>query len=678
MSESYVSSMRGAAAGTDHHLPTQLERAIDYLVKQQQPAGFVRGDVIWSPVITAQYLLTAYMTGMTVPEQRQSRFLHHFRVTQARDGSWGLHPESDGYVFVSALVYVAIRLLGISPEDDICHRARNWLRQHGGVEHIPGWGRFWLGMLNLYGYDGIQPVLPELWLLPKILPLHPSRLYCHTRLIYLGFSYLYAVRFQIEVNPLIRELRAELYNTPYEQINFASYLNTFAPTDVSGRPTSILRLMYACTRMYERRRPAYLRRRALQHELELVVLHQRQNDYAAISPVNGLLNVLVLHHARHPDFARSFEGIDYWAWNDDVLGERLNGAHSHTWDTAFTVQAICQASAVDRNVFFEKAAQYFKSAQLQKNIPGAEQADLDRALGGFCFSDKRHRWPVSDCTAETLSALCYLHDRVGTELQIEPTMLIEGVRFILSRQNTDGGFSSFERRRGSHFLEQLNPSEMFRNCMVEHSYVECTGSCLQALHHVLQRFAPLLPVDETQALRRALRRGVVFLRRRQQPDGSWPGFWGINYTYGTLFGVSGLLAGGVPHDDPAIMKACQWLVEARLPDGGWGESWRSCVEDRPVPHERSQVIMTSWAIITLLRAHYRGRGAQEAIDDGVQLLLERQLPNGDWPQESVSGVFFGTAMLHYCLYKNYFPIMALGLYKKAGTADFASSASKRR
>ena len=97
--------------------------------------------------------------------------------------------------------------------------------------------------------------------------------------------------------------------------------------------------------------------------------------------------------------------------------------------------------------------------------------------------------------------------------------------------------------------------------------------------------------------------------------------------------------------------------------------WQSCLEHRSIPSDRSQVIMTSWALMALLKAGYDGPGAQEAVEAGIRLLRERQLPNGDWPEEAVAGVFFSTAMLHYRLYKNYFPVWALGLYEKRRMAS---------
>ncbi len=199
--------------------------------------------------------------------------------------------------------------------------------------------------------------------------------------------------------------------------------------------------------------------------------------------------------------------------------------------------------------------------------------------------------------------------------------------------------------------------------MVEHSYIECTGSCLHGLRRTLERFEEALPAEEQAQVHAAMRKGADWLRKQQQRDGSWPGFWGIHYTYGTLFGITGLLASGAKRNDEAILRACRWLVQARLADGGWGESWHGLLEGRYVSHVRSQVIMTSWALLALLRAEYQGEHAREAVASGIQLLRERQLPSGDWPEEGVADVFFNTAMLHYRLYKTYFPVWALGLYE---------------
>lgn len=33
----------------------------------------------------------------------------------------------------------------------------------GGAIGVPQWGKFWLSLLNLYEWEGVNPVPPELW-----------------------------------------------------------------------------------------------------------------------------------------------------------------------------------------------------------------------------------------------------------------------------------------------------------------------------------------------------------------------------------------------------------------------------------------------------------------------------------------------------------------------------------
>lgn len=136
--------------------------------------------------------------------------------------------------------------------------------------------------------------------------------------------------------------------------------------------------------------------------------------------------------------------------------------------------------------------------------------------------------------------------------------------------------------------------------------------------------------------------------------------WGVQYIYGTLFGIRGLLAAGVPSADPAVCAARRWLLERQRADGGWGEHHSGCLEGRYVEHAESQVIQTAWALIALLEA---GETDWPAISRGVRFLIDSQDAEGSWPKQDMAGVFFRTALLDYTLYRQYFPLHVLGLYE---------------
>lgn len=71
-----------------------------------------------------------------------------------------------------------------------CIQPRQCLQIHkgGGATYITSWGKFWLAVLGVYSWDGMNPTPPEMWLLPYapwtgIGLAHPGRYWCHCRMV---------------------------------------------------------------------------------------------------------------------------------------------------------------------------------------------------------------------------------------------------------------------------------------------------------------------------------------------------------------------------------------------------------------------------------------------------------------------------------------------------------------
>lgn len=110
---------------------------------------------------------------------------------------------------------------------------------------------------------------------------------------------------------------------------------------------------------------------------------------------------------------------------------------------------------------------------------------------------------------------------------------------------------------------------------------------------------------------------------------------------------------------PHIRRACGFLVSKQMPDGGWGEKYKACEIGEWVNHEKSQVVNTAWAVLSLLAAQYPDK---QPIQRGIQLISQRQLETGEWAQENIEGVFNKNCMISYPNYKFCFCIWALGRY----------------
>ena len=159
----------GAAPVTAATADAAMRNAVSFYEMLQDDDGHWPGDYGGPMFLMPGMLIGLYCTGKldeVLSGQHQAEMRRYLFNHQNEDGGYGLHIEGDSTMFGTVLSYVSLRLLGLDADHEVCAAARAWIHARGGAHAITSWGKFWLAVLGVYEWHGLNPMPPEMWLLP--------------------------------------------------------------------------------------------------------------------------------------------------------------------------------------------------------------------------------------------------------------------------------------------------------------------------------------------------------------------------------------------------------------------------------------------------------------------------------------------------------------------------------
>jgi squalene-hopene/tetraprenyl-beta-curcumene cyclase len=393
-----------------------------------------------------------------------------------------------------------------------------------------------------------------------------------------------------------------------------------------------------------------LRRQAI-HEAERWMLertHSSDGLGAIYPPMMYIIMALDLlgYDRQHPDFVEAENQFNSLLVDD---GERFffQPCFSPVWDTAIAAYALAVAGQAPKEAL-ERTADWLLSKEVRRKGDWSVKRPATEPSGWY-FEFANEFYPDIDDSAMVLLALA------GAQASNPPAQEActqRALDWLLSMQSKDGGWAAFDVDNNWTALSEVPFAD--HNAMLDPTCPDITGRVLEALC--------ACGLDREHA---AVRRGVEYLIRTQEQDGSWYGRWGVDYIYGTFLALRGLRAAGENDREAHVLRAAEWLRSIQNADGGWGESCASYDNNCFAP-AGSTASQTAWAVLGLLAS---GDWRSQSATSGMEYLLATQRRDGSWHEELATGTGFPKVFyLTYHLYRQSFPLLALAEFLTAREA----------
>ncbi len=645
----------------DCQLDDAVARGRDYLLSLQKPDGHWCSELIVDTTLVSDTIAMTHFFGR-VDEGWQRKGIHFIRQHQLSDGGWNIYLNGPSELDATVKAYLACKLAGISINEHFLEKARRFILDHGGIGATNTYTRFYLALLGQIPWEKIPAMMPELILLPHWIPVSLYQMSSWTRCMVVPMTIIYAHKPVANV-PLA--FLDELYLVPKAQTRFEllkshgylSWRNIWLTVDAAMRKLEASGLLPLRALALQRAKAWMLER----HN------HPNTDGLGAIFPamLNTLIALRMLGYSwDSPEVkkaTRVLRGLEI----EDADTVRIRPCFSPVWDTSIAMIALSEAGVAPNDPRMQKAARWLLSHEVTREVCARGDWQIRNGSiepSGWAFEYENAFNPDVDDTVMVLLALQRAQldghsDRNGRDAK--EAAVSRAMRWMLSFQCRDGGWGSFDKDCTLEILDHVPFAD--HNAMLDPTCADITARIVEYLGK--RKF----PSNDSRIVR-----AIDYVRRTQEPDGSWFGRWGVNYIYGTWQSLRGLAAVGEDMSQPWIQRGLHWLEYHQNDDGGWGE--RCDTYDHPElrgdgPSTPSQ---TAWGMMGILAGVQRPDGtiAREDLDRaslrrGAQFLIERLNSDGSWTEDETTGTGFPSVFyLKYDYYRLYWPLLALAEYRR--------------
>jgi len=657
-------------------LGATIQRSQDYLLGVQYPEGSWWGELESNSTMEAEFLLLTHFLGVG-DKERWQKLAKGILDRQRDDGTWGQFYGAPGDLSTTIECYFALKLAGVSPDGPLMRKARDFILSKGGIPEARVFTKIWLALFGQWEWKGVPVMPPEVMLLPNWFPFN---------------IYDFASWARATIVPLLiiidkKPVKAvpewagidELYPLPKNQTDYS----VVRPKKLLGWET----FFYAGDtglRHLEKLPWIPTRAQAIKRAEQWIIEHQEADgSWGGIQPpwVYSLMALHTLGYSTdHSVMAKGLAGFEKFAIEeDDTL--RIQACLSPLWDTGLAMIALLDSGLTTDHPALIRAGEWLLEEQV---LTGGDWQVKAKTVppGGWAFEFHNDIYPDLDDTAEIVMALqkTRLPSQGAKQLAVD-----RAVRWLLGMQSGNGGWAAFDKNNTKFLIAKI-PFADFGEALDPPS-VDVTA-------HILEMLGQLGYSTDHKAVAKAL----DYVLSEQEDDGAWFGRWGVNYIYGTGAVLPALEALGLDMSADYVRRAARWVVDHQNPDGGWGESCASYVDPNFRGKGPSAPSQTAWALLSLIAA---GEGTHPATQRGIEHLIRTQQEDGSWDEPYFTGTGFpgygigqrfdsyltpddpgfqgselpAGFMINYHMYRNYWPLTALGRYRRFLQAQ-ASPAEK--